>query len=116
MISTRPWRERLVDGAATIVVDTTGAPYPVEGLPVDTTAPALVVGRVSEAVKEVEQETVVGYLNRDAIWAVEGFVLSEDVVSILPDEVESASRLIELVTGAGFSWSAVLPTAPSGTE
>jgi hypothetical protein len=75
-----------------------------------------VVGRLSEAVKEVEEETLVGYLNRDAIWAVEAFVLSEEVVSILPDEVESASRLIELVTGAGFSWSAVLPTAPSGTE
>lgn len=116
MISTRPWRERLGDGAATIVVDTTGAPYQVEGLPGETAAPALVVGRVSEAVKEVDDHSVVGYLNRDVMWAVEGFVLSEEVVSILPDEVESASSLIELVTGAGFSWSAVLPAAPSQTE
>jgi hypothetical protein len=115
MISTLPWREQLGDGAVTIVVDTTGAPYAVDELPGDIAAPALLVGRVSEAVKEVEEDRVVGYLNRDALWAVEGFVLSNEVVSILPEEVESATTLIELVTGAGFAWSAVLPTAQSGT-
>lgn len=116
MISTREWRERLGDGLAPLVVDITGAPYQMAGLPDDTIAPALLVGRVWEAVKEVEGEMVVGYLNRDAMWAVEGFVLTEELISILPEEVESASSLIEIVARAGFDWSAVMPAAPPETE
>lgn len=116
MISTIPWRNRLADGSTPIVVDLTGAPFPVEGLPEDVVVPALVVGRVSEAVKEVDGEVVVGYLNRDTMWAVEGFVLSADVTSVLPDEVESAASLIEVITGAGFGWSVVLPAPPLETE
>ena len=116
MISTRPWREHLGDGDATIVVDITGAPVQVEGLPENVVVPALVVGRMSEAVKGVDGEKVVAYLNRDTMWAVEGFVLSGEVASILPDELESAASLIEAVTGAGLAWSVVLPAAPSATE
>jgi hypothetical protein len=116
MISTRPWREHLGDGSTRIVVDITGAPLQVAGLPDDVVVPALVVGKVSEAVKEVDGEMVVAYLNRDTMWAVEGFVLSEDVTSVLPEELESAASLIEVVTGAGFAWSVVVPPAPAETE
>jgi hypothetical protein len=115
MISTRPWREHLGDGAATIVVDITGAPLQVDGLPENVVVPALVVGKVSEAVKEVDGEMVVAYLNRDTMWAVEGFVLSEDVTSVLPEAVESVANLIEIVTDAGFAWSVILPAAPHAT-
>jgi phosphosulfolactate phosphohydrolase-like enzyme len=114
MISTVPWREHLGDG--TIVVDITGAPLRVEGLPENVVVPALVVGRVSEAVKEVDGEMVVANLNRDTMWSVEGFVLSEEVASILPEELESAASLIEAVTGAGLAWSVVLPASPPETE
>ncbi|HSJ85192.1 MAG TPA: hypothetical protein VLA91_15430 [Acidimicrobiia bacterium] len=116
MISTILWRNRLGDGSTPIVVDITGAPFQVEGLPEDVVVPALVVGKVSEAVKEVDGEMVVAYVNRDTMWAVEGFVLSEDVTSALPEEVESAASLIEVVTGAGFAWSVVVPAAPPETE
>ena len=87
-----------------------------EGLPEDATPPALLVTGVTEAVKEVDGETIVRYLNRDAMWAVQGFLLSHEVVFALPDGVDSAAGLIEAVSKAGLRWSAVLPIAPAELE
>ena len=116
MISSQLLRELARDGPDRILVDTAGVPYQVERLPDDAIPPALVVAKVTEAVKEIEGERVVGYLNRDAMWVVEGFLLSGDVVSILPDGVDSAASLIEAVTRAGFQWSAALPAPPLELE
>jgi hypothetical protein len=111
MISSPLLRELLGD-SDTIVVDISGASREVEGLPDDTEPPALVVANVSEAVKQVEDGVVAGYLNRDAMWAVDGFVLSREVVSALPEAVDSAESLIEAVSRAGFRWNVVLPAQP----
>jgi hypothetical protein len=46
------------------------------------------------------------------MWAVDGFVLSREVVSALPEAVDSAESLIEAVTRAGFRWNVVLPAQP----
>ncbi len=108
MISSHLLRELLGD-SDTIVVDISGASHEVEGLPDDTVPPALVVANVTEAVKQVEDGMVAGYLNRDAMWAVDGFVLSREVVSSLTGGVDSAASLIEAVTLAGFRWDVVLP-------
>jgi hypothetical protein len=74
------------------------------------------VAPVTEAVKEVDGETIVRYLNRDAMWAVQGFLLSHEVVTGLPDGVDSAAGLIEAVSRAGLRWSAVAPIPPSELE
>jgi hypothetical protein len=116
MISSRELRKLLESGAETILVDAEGASYPAQGLPEDATPPALLVVPVIEAVKEVEGETIVRYLNRDAMWAVQGFLLSHEVVSALPDGVDSAASLIEAVSQAGLRWSAVVPTPPRELE
>jgi hypothetical protein len=94
-----------------VLIDTSGQPYRVDGLPDDASVPSLVVGKVTEAVKQVETGTVVQYLNRDALWAVEGFLLDRDVVDSLPDDVNSPERLIDAVREAGFQWHAVIPMA-----
>jgi hypothetical protein len=112
MISSQQLRKLLETSPEPIFVDAAGASHPVEGLPEDATPPALLVAPVTEAVKEVDGDTVVSYLNRDAMWAVQGFLLSHEVVSALPDGVDSAAALIEAVSRAGLRWSAVLPIPP----
>ena len=116
MISSQHLRELLDTSPGPILVDAAGASHPVDGLPEDATPPALLVAAVTEAVKEVEGETIVRYLNRDAMWAVRGFLLSREVVSALPDGVDSAAALIEAVSQAGLRWSAVLPIPPAELE
>jgi hypothetical protein len=111
MISSHLLRELLGD-SDTILVDTSGGSHEVEGLPHDAVPPALVVANVTEAVKQVEDGLVAGYLDRDAMWAVDGFVLSREVVSSLPEAVDSVASLIEAVTRAGFRWNVVLPAQP----
>lgn len=116
MISSQQLRKLLESNPEPILVDAAGVSLPVEGLPEDATPPALLVAAVTEAVKEVDGETIVGYLNRDAMWAVQGFLLSHEVVSALPDGVDSAAGLIEAVSQAGLRWSAVVPTPPAELE
>ncbi|HSK07601.1 MAG TPA: hypothetical protein VK990_08795 [Acidimicrobiia bacterium] len=116
MISSQQLRELVESSPEQILVDATGASLPLDGVPEDANAPALLVTAVTEAVKEVDGETIVRSLNRDAIWAVRGFLLSNDVVSALPDQIDSAAGLIEAVSRAGFRWSAVTPTPPTEPE
>jgi hypothetical protein len=83
-----------------------------EGLPNEPPIPALVVAVVTEAVKQVEAEMVVRSVDRDALWAVMGFLLDRKVVSMLTDDVESVAGLIRAVRDAGFDWHAVCPAPP----
>ena len=111
MISSESLRLVARGRSGPVLIDDSGQPYQVGGLPHDAAVPSLVVGKVTEAVKQVETGTVVQYLNRDALWAVEGFLLDRDVVDRLPDDVDSPERLIDAVREAGFEWYAVIPVA-----
>ncbi|HEX9863578.1 MAG TPA: hypothetical protein VGC03_01275 [Acidimicrobiia bacterium] len=111
MISSETLRLVARGGSGPVLIDNSGQPYQIDGLPDDASVPSLVVGKVTEAVKQVETGTVVKYLNRDALWAVEGFLLDRDVVDSLPDDVDSPERLIDAVREAGFEWHAVIPMA-----
>jgi hypothetical protein len=112
VISSQALRRLAERAEGRVVIDQEGEPLAVEGLPEDAPVPGLVVGKVNEAVKQVEDEMIVRYLNRDAVWAVEGFLLDTEILSSLPDGVASAAGLIEAMTGAGYEWHAVIPIPP----
>ena len=116
MFSSQQLRKLRDTGPGPILVDGAGAPLPVEGLPEDAMPPALLVAPVTEAVKEVDGGTIVRYLNRDAMWAVQGFLLSNEIVSALPDGIDSAAGLIEAVSRSGLRWSTILPSPPAMLE
>lgn len=116
MIGTQQLRKLLDTGPGPILVDAAGSALPMGGLAEDASPPALLVTAVTEAVKEVDGGTVVRYLNRDAMWAVQGFLLSHEIVSDLPDGIDSAAALIEAVGRAGLRWSAILPSPPAPLE
>jgi hypothetical protein len=112
VISSETLRQDAAAGPARLVIDHHGGPVEIDGLAHDTPIPALVVSNVTEAVKQVGEGMVVSYLNRDALWAVDCFLLDRAVVASLPDRVESPVGLIEAVREAGFEWHAVLPKPP----
>jgi len=72
MISSQQLRKLLESSPEPILVDAAGASYPVEGLPEDATPPALLVATVTEAVKEVDGETIT--LIRQGQGSLEGIV------------------------------------------
>lgn len=111
MISSESLRLIAQAGSGPVLIDNSGQPYQVDSLPDDASVPSLVVGEVTEAVKRVETGTVVQYLNRDALWAVEGFLLDRNVIDSLPDDVDSSERLIDAVGESGFEWHVVIPMA-----
>jgi hypothetical protein len=111
MISSETLRLVARGGSGPVLIDNSGQPYRVDGLPDNASVPSLVVGKVTEAVKQVETGTIVQYLDREALWAVEGFLLDRDVVDSLPDDVDSPERLIDAVREAGFEWHSVIPMA-----
>lgn len=108
MISSQGLRQLLDARRDRLVIDQAGDPSEFEGLPDDAPIPAIVVMSVTEAVKQVQGDMIIHYVNRDAIWAVEGFLLDRPVVSSLPDDVDSAAGLIEAVRRAGHEWHAVM--------
>lgn len=112
MITSENLRQMVESAPDRMLISNSGELYEVDDLPDDTVIPALVVNRVSEAVKQVESGAVVHYLNRDALWAIEGFLLDRNVVDSLPDDVTTSTRLIEAVRQAGFEWHAVFPPRP----
>lgn len=67
--------------------------------------PGLLAGPLAEAVKEVSAGRVVADLDRDAMWAVHGFVLDRNVLDALGDHrAYTAAELIRAVASAGFDW------------
>ncbi len=117
MIISQPLREFAETELGRISITSSGELSEFDDLPQDTPIPALVVGKVNEAVKQMEAGSVVHYLNRDALWAVEGFLLDPKVVSSLPEDVESAADLIEAVKQAGHEWHTLVlsPLSEGGT-
>ena len=73
----------------------------------------LVVDEVTEAVKRVEGESVLGSVDRDELWAVKGIILDREVALALPDDLGSPADLIEAVTNAGYHWTTVRATSSS---
>lgn len=68
-------------------------------------APAVLVAkRVTDAVKSADRGFITGGLDRDELWAVEGFALSGEVVEALgADEIDPAD-LVERVGELGYDW------------
>jgi hypothetical protein len=96
-------------------IDLQGVVTNLDDLPDRALVPALVVGQVTDAVKQAESGMVAGYLDRDTVWAVNGFVLDRDIVAGLDERVDSAVKLLEAVREAGFEWHAVVST-PTGPD
>jgi hypothetical protein len=87
-----------------VILDSGGAPSRARDI-ADPGAPAvLIVGEVTEAVKHTEAGQIVGSVDRAQLWAVEGIILAGEVLDRLPDELESATDLIQAVTDAGYRW------------
>jgi hypothetical protein len=116
VINSEALRRIAETGLDRISITSSGELLEVDGLPEDTLIPALVVGNVTEAVKQIENSTITQYLNRDALWAVQGFVLDRQVVSSLPDGVESAADLIEAVRHAGYEWAVTVGWSPADSS
>jgi hypothetical protein len=91
-------------------IDLQGVVSDLGELPDETPVPSLVVGQVTNAVKQAESGMVARYLDRDTLWAVNGFVLDGDTVASLDESVDSPVRLIEAVREAGFEWHTVVST------
>ena len=67
----------------------------------------LTVHEVTEAVKRIKDDVVVGPIDRDGLWEVKGFILDHEVVDLLPDQLESTADLIDAVKEAGYRWVTV---------
>ena len=113
MISLEALRE-VASGPEPFQIDLQGVVSNLGDLSDETLVPGLVVGQVTDAVKQAESGMVVRYLDRDTLWAVEGFILDRYTVANLAAVVDSPVGLIEAVRVAGFEWHAVLsmPTNP----
>lgn len=77
-------------------------------LPDDSPTPALMVDRVTEAVKGIADGVVVSYVDRDTLWEVYGFVLDRESLETLPDRIESAGALVEALRSSGRRLHAVV--------
>jgi len=108
--------KRRVPGAGRIVIDHRGEEIAAEWVPDDAPVAGLLVGKVNEAVKQVEAGQVIEYLNRDALWAVEGFVLGRAVLEAIPEGDYLAAELIDAVAAAGFAWQVTLRPDQHGTD
>jgi hypothetical protein len=95
---------RLATTDPIVVVDHNGLPLDGELLPEDLPVPGLLVGIVTEAVKQVQGGRLIADLDRESLWAVRGFVLDMTIIDALGDREFSAYDLINAVSAAGFRW------------
>lgn len=114
MISVEVLREA-GSGPEPFQIDLHGVVSNLSDLPGGTPVPALVVGQVTDAVKQAESGMIARYLDRDTLWAVHGFVLDRDTVASLDETVDSPLKLIDAVREAGYEWHTV-PSTPSEPE
>lgn len=71
----------------------------------ETSAPAtLFVVNVTDALKEVDNGTIVRSVDREAVWQVESIVLSREVVEAMPDDPMTLEQLVEFVGSTGVGW------------
>lgn len=68
---------------------------------------SLLVSEVSDAVKKVRGDRVVGSIHRGRLWSVEAFVLNRIVLARLDCGPVDAEALLEAVAATGFAWQAV---------
>jgi len=109
-----PTLRRLIDaGERRVVFDTAGELLESGEAP-EKGAALLIVASVTDAVKVVTGDLVRGSLDRETLWAIEGFALGSEVVRALGDGVATPGELIEAVTSAGFEWQ-VIRTSSSST-
>lgn len=74
----------------------------------------LLVSRVTDAVKRVEPEGLIGgSVDRDRLWAVDAFILSRSVLEDLRCGPVDADALLDAVRETGIAWQVVL--TPSGS-
>lgn len=90
--------------SSVLVIDHRGQLLDIDGPPEELPVPGLLVSPVVEAVKQVEERRVVADLDRDSMWAVQGFVLDLRVLYALGEGKYSAEDLIRAVRSAGFDW------------
>ncbi|MGH8949924.1 MAG: hypothetical protein ACRDX9_00725 [Acidimicrobiia bacterium] len=107
MIDPQVLSQRASSGAAPTVIDHRGEHMALQWLSEDVPMPGLLVARVNEAVKQAESGRVVHHLNRDELWAVEGFVLDAEVLRAIPEGEYSAHDLMAAVVAAGYRWRVV---------
>lgn len=108
-----PALRKLVDaGGVRVVVDGNGEIVDRDELS-DFGPAVLIASPVTDAVKVVDAGLVQGSLDRDALWAIQGFVLSREVLLALDDDLIHPGELISAVTRAGFEWQVISSSSSS---
>ncbi|MGC2240953.1 MAG: hypothetical protein WA726_08950 [Acidimicrobiia bacterium] len=111
MIETSRLRELPRSHGGTIAIDQGGNRLEVD-LPERPPTPALLVNRVGEAVKATDGPLLSDFVNRDTLWEVHGFLLDEDSLDELPDQIVSAFTLIDILRAGPMPLHAVVPLPP----
>ena len=80
----------------------------------DLVGPAtFLVSAITDAVKRVEADRVVGSVPRDDMWLVDAIVLDRQVLDTLGDVSLSTAELVEAVGAAGYGWEVSSTSGPS---
>ncbi|MGA7096601.1 MAG: hypothetical protein WB245_03430 [Acidimicrobiia bacterium] len=108
MIETARVRELARSPGGAIAIDQSGNRLEVD-LPEQTPTPALLVNRVREAVKATDGTLLSDFVNRDTLWEVHGFLLDDQSLDELPDQVVSASALVDILRAGAMPLHAVVP-------
>jgi 2-C-methyl-D-erythritol 4-phosphate cytidylyltransferase len=109
VIDLRSLLELTTTGQPCVAIDADGALL--EDLELDVSDPAvLFVAPVTDAVKVVAGGLVHDSLDRETLWAIEGFQLTREVLLALDDGVTSSQSLIDRVIEAGFQWQVITPS------
>jgi hypothetical protein len=95
----------LIAGADTrshVAFDIHGRPLEIDDVPDE---PALLLSRpVTDAVKQVDDDRVIGSVDRSSLIEIQGFALGLAVLNELGPIRADAQELIEAVRSAGFEW------------
>jgi hypothetical protein len=106
VIDIQALRELVDKGQQPVVIDVDGnVLYQSESGEI---GPAILIAvPVTDAVKVVAGGLVLGSLDRDTLWSVEGFQLGRQVLSALDDGATTSQDLIDAVVEAGFAWQVI---------
>jgi len=104
VVSILDLKKRLADGGDWVLFDSRGDPIDIL-VPPDIGPATLLVGPVIEALKTTTSDGLVDQsLNRDDIWAVEGFALNRVVVDRLESSVMSPREIYDAVSNLRYGW------------
>jgi hypothetical protein len=107
VISSRELRRMASERGGLLLADVDGHPIGDGAVATGASVPGLLVGPVTDAVKVMDDGAIVHHMDRDTLWAVEGFLLDDAVLEGLGDFVGSSSELIEAVAAAGHEWKVI---------